>query len=175
VSGVGLPVHVLVDGGFVEVVEPVPRSLLETPDSSRETVVDTNVLADVVVASDGLVGMLDDMSMLVDLMVVESNMLVDMLMLVDMSVGMLMVVDDMLMLVDLLVDMSMGVSVVVVIHCWFLGWYTSSCRLFQLQSWSRMKLESFFCRLVLQCPSVVVALNCRTLPSHHSQGSGTHL
>ena len=148
----------LVDGGFVEVVEPVPRSLLETPDSSRETVVDTSVLADVVVASDGLVGMLDDMSMLVDLMVVESNMLVDMLMLVDMSVGVLMVVDDMLMLVgllvDLLVDMSMGVSVVV-------EWCTSRRRLFHRQSWSRMKLDSFFCCptmlccLVLQCPSVV--------------------
>jgi hypothetical protein len=89
---------VLVDGGFVELVEPVPRSLLEIPDSGRKTVVDTNVLADVVVASDGLVGVLDDVSMLVDLMVV----------------------DDMLMLVDLVVDMSMGVSVVVVIHCWFL-------------------------------------------------------
>jgi hypothetical protein len=138
-------------------------------------VVDTNVLADVVVASDGLVGMLDDMSMLVDLMVVESNMLVDMLMLVDMSVGMLMVVDDMLMLVDLLVDMSMGVSVVVVIHCWFLEWYTSSRRLYQRQSWSRLKLESLSCCLVLQCPSVVVALSCRTLPSHHSQGSDIHL
>ena len=107
--------------------------------------VDTNVVVDVVVASDGLVGMLDDMSMLVDLMVVESNKLVDMLMLVGMSVGMLMVVDDML----------MGVNVVMVIHCWFLEWYTSSRRLFQRQSWSRMKLESFFCCLVLQCPSVV--------------------
>jgi hypothetical protein len=111
------------------------------------------VVVDMVVASDGLVGVLDDMSMLVDLMVVDMNMLVDMLMLVDMSVGMLMVVDDMLMLVELVVDMSMGVSVVVVIHCWFLGWCTSSCRLFQLQSWSRMKLESFYC-LVLQCPSL---------------------
>ena len=136
----------LVDGGFVEVVEPVPRSRLGTPDSSRETVVDTSVLADVVVASDGLVGVLDDMSMLVDLMVVESNMLVDMLMLVDMSVGVLMVVDDMLMLVDL---------VVVVIHSWFLEWYTSRRRLFHRQSWSRLKLGSFFCCLVQQCPSVV--------------------
>jgi hypothetical protein len=147
-------------------------------------VVDTNVVVDMVVASDGLVGVLDDMSMLVDLMVVDTNMLVDMLMLVDMSVGMLMVVDDMLMLVDLVVDMSMlidlvvdmsmGVNVVVVIHCWFLEWYTSSRRLFQRQSWSRLKLESLSCCLVLQCPSVVVALNCRTLPSHHSQGSDTH-
>jgi hypothetical protein len=138
-------------------------------------VVDTSVVVDMVVASDGLVGVLDDMSMLVDLMVVESSKLVDMLMLVGMSVGVLMVVDDMLMLTDLVVDMSMGVSVVVVIHCWFLEWYTSSRRLFQLQSWSRVKLESFFCCLVLQCPSVVVALSCRTLPSHHSQGSDTHL
>jgi len=164
VQGFGLPAHVLVDGGFVEVVEPVPRSLLETPDSSRETVVDTNVVVDMVAASDGLVGVLDDMSMLVDLMVVDTSMLVDMLMLVDMTVGMLMVV-----------DMSMGVSVVVVIHCWFLEWYTSSRRLFQLQSWSRVKLESFCYCLNLHCPSVVVALNCRTLPSHHSQGSDTHL